>query len=273
MLTSRVLCKSCNDALGKSFEAKARFAPELRKAVATHRKDLPADFLDSLEIGTEYISDYGGLSARQRVRKDGSLSVVRLDDGSIIVPEGETPAKLTEIMRGHGSDPTEIAEALRNWETAPPDEIRDIGGGRVVRKWEDHAAQPSYTEAPINPLVLVKIAFEFVALLVGGSIYATHSGIDATRQALRTNDEAFARSAVAIRVARQSEPLHGIAFMGNDPEARFRVRLFGTLDYHVAIPSLKIAHPRFVYTHLLRTGEEVAQELTVQDGSRAGGAT
>lgn len=79
ILTSRFLCSECNSQFGSTFEAKARLAPELRKAASGLGPDL-THLKEQLERGTEYQSQFDDQSSKSKVRKDGKAGVFGLNE-------------------------------------------------------------------------------------------------------------------------------------------------------------------------------------------------
>ena len=84
ILTSRFLCRDCNSRFGSTFEAAARLAPELRKAVSGLGSDL-TQLAEKLERGAEYQSQFGDPTSKAKLRNDGSAGVFSLEDGSLVV--------------------------------------------------------------------------------------------------------------------------------------------------------------------------------------------
>lgn len=81
----------------------------------------------------------------------------------------------------------------------------------------------------MSSLLLLKIAYEFVALIIGGAIYGNDPRLDELRHALidRTeNVDAFDIDRLEV-VDKAASPLHGIWFEGAKPHAIIQIRLFG----------------------------------------------
>jgi hypothetical protein len=253
ILTSRFLCMTCNSCFGAGFEAKARLAPELRKAAVGLDESL-FELKEKLERGALYKSEFGGYTSERVVRKDGCIGTTQLEDGSLIVPELDAPKIIKSIMQKSGVPVTDINKALANWERAPAATVVNLGAGVSVRKWTDHPATPLYTEAPLSPLVPLKVAYEFAALLVGSMIY--RSEFQHIRDVLIAQDNNLTDGMVTYNWASRPDAFHGIAFEGNQDVAQFQVRFFGLLAYTVRFPKIAIKHPRLVYTHRLDTGED-----------------
>lgn len=255
ILTSRFLCKPCNDRFGGGFEAQARLAPELRRAAASLGPDL-TKLTEAFEVGARYRTAFGDQALVQTVRPDGSFGEARLPDGSHIVAEEQARDRLVSMLNKSGAGEAEVAEVLERWATAAPDEITEIGGGLIVRKWQEHPSTPVYSEPALSPLVPLKIAYEFAALILYGAVLRPDPGLERLRKALVEQDEGFAAGVVSAHVAPKPAPFHGVAFQGNRPVARFQIRLFGLLAYEVMLPGIVIDAPPLFYIHRLDTGED-----------------
>ena len=262
ILTSNFLCKGCNDRFGAGFEAKARLAPELRKAASGLDEPL-SELKEKLEIGARYTSKFGEHKFEGVVRNDGNIGTRELEDGSLIVPDADAAKIIKSIMKKKGVPISDINEALANWERAPAATAVDLGADLSVRKWQNHPANPIYTEPPLSPLVPLKVAYEFSALLVGSMIYRPE--FQHIRDVLITQDNNLADGMVTYNWAGKPDAFHGIAFEGNQDIAQFQVRFFGLLAYTVRFPKIALEHPRIVYTHRLNTGEDEVR-LTNDDG-------
>lgn len=256
-LTSRILCKDCNNRLGHGFESDARLAPELRCAAAGMASDLGA-LAEALEVGAQYEAQFDEQKVVRKLRSDGQFGTAKLLDNSLIVPEAEAAKHISSIMRKRGASDQEVDAAVEKWSEVEAGAMLDLGRNVVVRKWMNHPSTPAYTEPAMSPLVPLKTGYEFAALILGVAILPSAPGLDRIRRALREQDEAFARSVVAQRRASNPAPFHGIAFMGNKPAAVIQVRLFGFLAYDVTLLSTAINFGSLVYTHRLDTGEEWA---------------
>jgi|GEM_PF-3081934 len=257
ILTCRFLCQNCNSRFGSGFEAKARLAPELRRA-ASHTGEC-AGLAEKLEVGANYRHEFDGQVVEARIRRDGTIGPAKLDDGSIITPDGNAESIIRSMLSKCGASGSERDAAISKWRNAPETELLDLGKGIVVRRWRDVPATPTFKETALSPLVPLKIAFEFAALVVGAAIYGQDNGLEEIRRALSEQDERFAKSVVNTSLARKPAPFHGIAFRGNTPEAQFQVRLFGYLAYTVRFPRIQIDQECVAYTHKLDTQEDGAR--------------
>lgn len=262
ILTCKFLCRHCNSLFGKGFEAKARLAPEIRKAV-TDVDLVSADFKEKLERGACYVSEFGDHTAIHKLGKDGRFGTTKLTDGSLIASDEDAPTLIASIMRKEGANDSKVDIALALWESALASDEVELGAGVKVRKWINHPANPAYTEPELSRIVPLKIAYEFAALIVGTAIYG--SEFQHIRDVLLQQDEDLAKSIVTYNWADVPKPFHGIAFEGNNPTAQFQVRLFGLLAYTVRFPKIAINNPPIIYTHLLNTNEDCVRHMNQSD--------
>lgn len=253
-LTSRILCKDCNNRFGHGFESDARLAPELRRAAAGMATDL-GELAEALEIGARYVAHFEEQQVLQKVRSDGQFGTAKLADESLIVPEAEATNRISSILGKRGASEQEVNAAIEKWAGAEAGLILDLGRNVIVRKWANHPATPAYTEPVMSRLVPLKTAFEF-AVILGVANLKLSPALERIREALQQQDEAFAKAVVTERRAPKPAPFHGIAFTGNNPAAVLKVRLFGLLAYEVTLPATALSFGSLVYTHRLDTGED-----------------
>jgi hypothetical protein len=106
---------------------------------------------------------------------------------------------------------------------------------------------------------VVKIAFEFLALMSGTAICSVTPELNEVRRALKggTGSSSFG---VERLLARDYAPFHGICFEGNDPCVKIQVRLFGRLAYRVRFRRLSLDQRKILYTHNLKSGDQDVRE-------------
>lgn len=252
ILESRFLCKGCNESFGHGFESDSRLAPEIRKAASCHESLI--NLQKELEKGACYRTTFGEQIVERKLRKDGKLGVIQLEDGSLIAPEKDAAGHIRSMLRKQGAPDQDINNAIASWEAALANDVVDIGYDLSIRKWQKHRLSPIYSEGDLSRLVPLKIAYEFTALLIGSEIYRTE--FCSLRKILRHQNEEAAKSMVTYQKANNSFAFHGIAFQGNHEIAQFQVRLFGSLAYTIRFPTIAIRLPKFVYTHQLNSRSE-----------------
>lgn len=260
-LTSQFLCKSCNDRCGHTFESNVKSDLSIRLAAAHLIHEIPILF-DFIENGQEYITNVGP-ERRAGWLKDGSIRGIegKLSDGSTIHLEENTPNALRTILNRSGECIETIETVIRKFEESAYDTTIELAPGLRIRKWKDQISTPNLAGEPANPLIFLKIAYEFAALLAGSAILEENQNLQSIRHALLNADEQFAKKSVERLFAQEYGSFHGICYHGNDPEAVFQIRLFGKLAYRVRLPGISIDVKPITYTHYLVSGEEIGRIL------------
>ena len=253
VLTCDLLCKDCNSTLGSSFEAEVRMDPDIQIAVRKLEDQIPDKLAESISEGQPVrIQGPGGerdgkiRNGKSRVnfekeRIPGSTSYVQPSDDAI--------TNVENMMRKAGVDENQISVALRELEEAPNDHSVILTPWLSVTKWSEEKITPDLTNNKImNPLVPLKIAFEFLACHVGTAIYNENQHLNQLRAALREGTKDDPCFKVERLFASEYKPFHGICFEGNDPHARVQIRLFGHLAFRVHFLRLSVSGPRWIYT-------------------------
>ena len=161
------------------------------------------------------------------------------------------------MLTKSGAEATFVGAALEKFDRAKANERVQLSHGLEVTKWTIDAVELDLSGNPLmNTLLPLKVAFEFLACHIGPAIYDDAPQLRDLRDVLlgATDDNS------AFRVERLSatryEPFHGVCFEGNDPHARFQVRLFGWLTFRVHFLRLVAECDQYAYTHNLATGTE-----------------
>lgn len=254
ILCSNFLCESCNDNFGHKIESKAKADPAIRLAISNLQTELP-DLYAAMEEGQKYIVDVGPAKLVGRMRKGRIEAAGQIGDGSLIVSEENTPQTLRTMLTRDGHQYSDIERALKIYQDAPPDVPAQVSANFFIRKLHDKSAEPQLSGPEVNSLVLLKIAYEFMALLVGSAILSENPALNQIRAALQTGDEKFALRLVTRLMAPKYGVIHGICFHGNEHEARIEIRLFRRLAYQVCLPNIALQMKRVTYTHDLKSNE------------------
>lgn len=257
ILTCDFLCRVCNSTLGATFESTARTDPSVRLAVQRLDGQIP-DLADKLKENQSYFVD-GADGRNHGTIRDGAFRIKArtADDGSLIQPTDIARKSIANILRKSGMDDAPIAAAQRLLDEAPENQRVELGPTLEVVKWSVEKIHLDLsTSRLMNPLVPVKIAFEFLACHLGGAIYADLPPLIRTREAIRNMDAEDPSFNVERLNAEDYKPFHGICFEGNSPHAKVLIRLFGWLAFRVHFLQMSVGGDRYVYTHYLDTGRE-----------------
>ncbi len=87
-----------------------------------------------------------------------------MPDGSSIAPEGKAIESLRGRMGSEGMSGDAIDGAIARYMAAEPGEIVDMSPRLAAKKLAAHLAGPDLQAPSADPLLFVKISFEFTAL-------------------------------------------------------------------------------------------------------------
>jgi hypothetical protein len=136
----------------------------------------------------------------------------------------------------------------------PEGEKVEVLPGLTVINWPTEYPQPDLSGHPMDDLVLIKTAFEFMALMAGTAIYQDVPPLNNIRRTLRGSSDLS-----GLRIERllspNYAPFHGLHFEGNDPHSQVQIRLFGKLAFRVHFLGLALDGPKIRYTHDLKSGD------------------
>ena len=238
-LASRFLCRDCNSFFGHTIDAAAKNDPAIRTAARALEESVP-NLVADIEEGQRYLI-HTDVAMLHGFKRGGEIQGIwhNMPDGSSIAPEDKAIGSLRGRMRADGLSDDAIEEAIARYMLAEPGEIVDMSPTWAAKKLAAYLAGPDLRAPSADPLLFVKIAYEFTALLVGRAIYVRSPQLDELRDALknlRRDSDAFH---VEILTAKEAAAFHGIAFEGNAPHATFQIRLFGKPAYRVHLKGLR----------------------------------
>ena len=196
-----------------------------------------------------------------------------MEDGSIDVPSHKAQSTLCQMLKKQGNTEAEVDAALRRYHQASLDTPTQIAPNlSAINSYIDgieptldgrlmltkmHEGREVLHGAGI---VLLKIAYEFLALLLEDSIFECH--FDSIRKAIRENDQTLCDFEVESGFSRHARPFHGIA-LRRSSRIVIQIRLLGTSGWDLTFPNLPRSDclPCIAYTHFLDSGEEIRQEI------------
>jgi len=261
-LECRFLCRNCNSALGSDIESKVKEDPSIRTAVENLRPILHENnsaLEDTLTKGQRFLIESGSGVERARADSFGQIKVRprQADDGSFICPVDIARKVAESNLRKHGLHDADIEAALSAFDEASTNEVVEIYPGYRMVEWRPEKVLLDFSGSQtINPLVLLKIAYEFLALHLDLAVYDDAPQMREIRTALTTGNRESPCFHVERFMASKYRPFHGICFEGNFPYTKVQIRLFGALAFRVHFRWLAVSGPRFFYTHCLRSGKE-----------------
>ncbi|HZS64605.1 MAG TPA: HNH endonuclease [Xanthobacteraceae bacterium] len=261
VLECKFLCKTCNNRFGLGFEAKAKTDPAIRLAVANLKSEIP-NIYSLVEDGQEYVAHSGPARVKAAFRK-GEIrpKTCRLNDGSLMVPIKDAPGHIERMLTRDGHDTDFVRQALTAFGSASEGKEIEVSRNVSAINWPTHKVELDLSSSvPLSELLLVKIAYEFLALMSGSALCNDTLQLNEIRHVLRCNKRESDAFQIERLFAPQYAPFHGLCFEENDPYVKIQIRLFGKLAYRVHFRRLGFNGPKIVYTHNLKSREEDVRE-------------
>ena len=252
-LTSRFLCRKCNSNLGRAIENAAKSDPSIRIALENLSRDIP----ELYSLITKKQPFYGHSQAGRvpGFFRNGQFYVKskKLEDNSLVQPTKNARKSIKAILKRQGCTKSQIENALSKFDCVPSNIITEIYPGLEIAKWDIEKIELNFKRTSLmNPLIPLKIAFEFIACHLGASICALEPQLEEIRKAFINQDTDDNECFQVERLnAGEYKPFHGIVLEGNNPHAQIHIRLFGWLAFRVHFKRLKVYAPRCAYTHFL----------------------
>lgn len=254
-LSCAFLCKPCNDRFGQ-IEAHLKSDPAIRIAIGHLSDRLPELWKTMVEGQPFLVTSNRGKERAKCVKGAIRVNATRLDDGSLLHPTEDAPEVVETTLRRRGAGQTEIDDALRKLATSPEDVRVSISPGIEVIKWSVREIEPELNGGLLDPLVALKIAYEYLALLFGTPVL--ESQLDSVREALVPGGQLPSECRVEDFRGREDLPFHGLAVERVQPHILVQIRLFGYLAYRVHFLGVRCPPEttRVAYTLDLVSGQE-----------------
>ena len=265
-LTCHFLCHHCNSTLGQ-IEARLKNDANIRFAIQALKGSLP-DLWASISEGQPYLSQGPDGTVGAKL-KNGVIRVnsEKRADGSIVQPVDDSAKALSTILQRRGATQNEISNAEMKFKELPEGSPIKVADGIEVIKWTPDKLYPAVNSRGIDPRVLLKMAYEYLALHLGSKIF--HHYFDPVRSAfLQGGVVPSCCSVQEKRVAdRKYEPFHGLVVKNTASGSVVKIRLFGYLSYPVHFFGLQILSAKSLcYTLHLDSKQEELVEVEVQSG-------
>jgi hypothetical protein len=250
-LVVRFLCCRCNKELGSYVDATAKHDPSIRYAVEALKSQIP-NFHGKFTEGQPYLAHSPAGQVRGRFKR-GTFRIdsYRLNDGSLIQPTPEARRSIETMIRRQGRTVDEIRTALKAFDQVPENTSMSITEELSIAKWSVEKIEPLANGDLMDPLILLKIGYEFLALHLYQLTYEDNAPLRHFRAALCREISITDVCEVEYLHGEDYKPFHGIVFEGNNPTVQVQIRLFGWLAYRLKFFGLAIEGPRLAYTQFL----------------------
>lgn len=250
ILTVDFLCKRCNDFFGSNVDYTACSDLAIRQAAFT-LPNVPAERYKEINrrlnqrqkfvLHTTEGNQVDGLAKNGTIQPIPTIS----KEGNLVQPKKLIDHAVKKRLAKDGKTAKEIADAIGKHGSIPPEQICELTADLDLKTWSVVKVEfkPGETASPI---LFLKIAFEYLALHLGRTVYADEPALTEIRDTLLTLNK---KNAFVEYFQRENKwAVHGMVFHGNNPYAQVQIRLFGSLAYRVNFPHLAVGGPRIAYT-------------------------
>jgi hypothetical protein len=261
-LTLFFLCKGCNSDLGSEVEGAVKKDPSIRIAVDRLAEKIPA-LAKAMRHGQEFVGQ-GPLGEIRGTVKNGAfkMAAARGPKGSLDLDLRESRKNIRHRLKKRGLDAAALDEAMARFDTAPLDVPVALPGGiGIIQRQVSLTLAPVLSGPLLDERVLLKIAYESLALHIGNDIYSDVPALNELRAAIWDGKARTDFHEIQYWMSRDYTPVHGIAFIGL-PYAGVTICLFDWLRYRVHLKRIAVNPPNWGYSHRLDTGEEGWAPLT-----------
>jgi hypothetical protein len=217
---------------------------------------LPKLGTDLVEGQSFYAHSEAGIAKGTIMGGEFSVAAKTNADGTLVQSTAAAKRSIDTLLHRQGHDALFRAEARRKIDEAADNERVQVSDDVSVVKWQINHLTLALDRPPMNPVVPIKIAYEFLALHLGTAVYEDIPPLVEARRVLGGGLPDARQILVERLEAPQAQPIHGIAFEGNSPYSKVQIRFFGKLAFRVHFKQLAIGGPRAQYTHTLGDGRE-----------------
>jgi hypothetical protein len=242
--------------LGYGPEAEARADPTVRLLANELAAEFPKLSAELAEGQSYHAHSEAGVAAGTVVDGEFSVEPKLNPDGTLVQSTESARRTIDTMLHRQGHDVLFRAEALRRMDEAAENQRVQISDDVSVVKWQISHLTLVLDGPTMNPVVPIKIAYEFLALHLGVAVYEEIPPLAEARRVLRGGSPNSRQIVVERLEAEHPKPFHGIVFEGNSPYSKVQIRLFGKLAFRVHFKQLALGGPRAQYTHTLGDEKE-----------------
>ncbi len=255
-LQVRFLCRRCNSTLGHEWEATAREDASIRLAVENLAHEIPR-IADRFAEGQWFVGRSHEGQVRGRMKKgEFRVQTRRLAGDSMIHPTRDARRHLRRHLEELGASPGRVRELLETFDASPEDVYVPLAPGLTVVKWSVDGLKPVLGGNRLRDSVVLKMAYEYIALHLGGAVYQRSPQLDRLREMVLRGEQGGRAYRIEHLSTRKYVALHGLSLEAPSPYSVVRICLFGWLVYRAHLLELAIQGPRLIYEHDLKSSHE-----------------
>jgi hypothetical protein len=202
--------------------------------------------------------------------KDGrfKMAATRGPGDSLVQDVREGRRNVEHRLKKRGFDAAALAEVMTIFDSAPLDVPVALPGGLGIIQREGRGLAPVLNGPLLDERVLLKIAYELLALHIGANIYDDVPALNELRAAIWDERPRPDFHEIEYRTSQKYTPIHGLAIVGL-PHVVVTICLFDWLRYRVHLKRVAVNPPNWIYGHQLDTGDDGWTPLTDDSEGKA----
>lgn len=265
-LEALILCASCNSQFGTDFVSQLKRDPSIRMAVQNLRDRIP-ELARQFEEGLDFVAESVDGTAVMASRKRGKWKTrARETNGNCLVMDTEdVPTYIRNTLKKQGVFGSEAECWVNRLAACENNEQLQLPTGDILIKNEAPVLLPKLTEGFVDNRVPVLIAFEFLALCIGNSIFG--SEFDAVRKYIRLGIKT-GQVEVLNKTTRKYDPAHTLRFRVNKQRLAVVVQFFGWYVFEINFRRIPIPSKEIVYVEDLENKQRL-MALSPKDAAQA----
>ncbi|MEK7310055.1 MAG: HNH endonuclease [Planctomycetota bacterium] len=245
-LQINVLCSVCNKALGSKLVSRVKSYPSIRLAIKNLKNTIPKLY-STIENSQLYdAKDKQGNFIKLRY-KDSKFRVVphTKKDGSVILDSQNNTPNIEQMLKSAGLPEDRVIDKINFLRSMEENKVVQLSETVRVAKWSLESISPSLKGPLLDGKIVALIAYEFLSLLVGETIYDDR--LDFIRIFIK--GEGQSPSIVIERLSsKQYGPIHGIYPEFLDSEIIINIVLFRWLVFKVHFTKFRLKSNNYVYS-------------------------
>jgi hypothetical protein len=249
------LCKGCNSDLGRKVEGAVKKDPSIRLAVEHLADKIPA-LAKAMRHGMEFIGEgpHGQIPGTVKKGKF-KMAATRGPHGSLDQDHRDSRKNILNRLRKSGLDPAAVEAEMARFDSAPLDVAVRLPTDIIIQREVQLTLKPVLNGPLLDERVLLKIAYESLALHIDEAIYSDAPALNELRAAIWDGKARPDSHEIQYWAGQDYTPVHGIAFVGL-PYAVVTICLFDWLRYRIHLKRIAVNPPDWGYSHRLDSGEE-----------------
>jgi len=245
-LQARLLCTRCNNTFGSSLVASAKSDASIRLALEDLKDKIPKVANQALNKST-FVGDADDGSTIRVTRRKGETLVLpsRGPEGQLNFDTSEAVAHIKRIMLKSGATSDDVENIQRRFADLPNSEPISLTPDRIVVKKPLPTLKPELSSKSLDDRLVVLMALEFFAIVVGDHIY--NRNFDSARTFIMNGTNSNDFEIEPQQAGKTYGTIHAIFIEPSDEGLAIQIRLFRWLSYRIIFKEIKYNGPDCIY--------------------------